>query len=260
MLLCAKGFQKQQISFKNNITVECTWWKGKWELERVGVDVGGGRIGGVRPVLLSSSLFLSLRCGRRGGVTDICFGNIFTHWLALLDEGLVGVLCVWGPAGAAVVGGSVKTQKICSNSRFHNGVKWSEEMSAWPWHCTVILGSAQQSSLSHTHTEGWLVHTDIFTMTMVQNTGKWEAHKQKLNSASQDLSCDWSISYSFKWEIFSSFTHHYVIPNLHVFLFSVDHKKRCLIVCSDFFFIQGNWMMTRGFTDPKMWWSTIKVL
>lgn len=64
---------------------------------KMGVGTGGrgrwgGRIGGVRPVLLSSSLFLSL--GRRGGVTDICFGNIFTHWLALLDEGLVCVLCV----------------------------------------------------------------------------------------------------------------------------------------------------------------------
>lgn len=66
---------------------------------KMGVGTGGrgrwgGHIGGVRPVLPSSSLFLSLRCGWREGVTDICFGNIFTHWLALLDEGLVGVLCV----------------------------------------------------------------------------------------------------------------------------------------------------------------------
>lgn len=168
MFVCANGFQKQQISFKNNITVECTWWKGKWELERVGVAVGG-RIGGVRPILLS--FFLYGEAGGEGWQTFVLgtfsrIGSLYRMKGAGECAPCVCV-CVWGLARAAVGGGSVKTPRFCSNSRFHNGVKWSQEMFAWPRHCTVTWGLLY-SRASHTHTQwyGW-ASTSIFTIIVV---------------------------------------------------------------------------------------------
>lgn len=178
---------------------------------KMGVGTGGrehwgGHIGGVRPVLLSSSPFLSLGCGRRGGVTDICFGNIFTHWLALLDEELVDVLCV-RTGGGCSRRGFCQNPKICSNSRFHNGVKWSEEMSAWPWHCTVILGSVQQSSLSHTHTECWLVGPHRYIHNKCHPKYR---RAEKLTSKSWTLLLKiWALTWVFLIHLNGKFFHHF---------------------------------------------------
>lgn len=89
---------------------------------KTGVGTGGrGRGGSYGGSTANPPLFLR---GRRGGVTDICLGNIFTHWLALLNERGLWMCCVceyeerrcigWGPLS----GGSVKTQKFVAIHAF----------------------------------------------------------------------------------------------------------------------------------------------
>lgn len=153
---------------------------------KMGVGTGGrghggrfGECGQLSSLLLS--FFLYSKAGGEGWQTFVLgtFSRIGSlYWM----RGAGGcALCVRGPTGAAVGEGSVKTPKICSNSRFHNGVKWSEEMSAWPWHCTVTWGPLN-SRTSHTHTQDWLSFSKMFFSKYSR-----EAHsiwvEQKLNSA-----------------------------------------------------------------------------
>ncbi len=140
---------------------------------KMGVGTGGRGCGGGASGECGQSSSLSFSMARPEGRGDRHLFWEHFHALAHSIEwkGLVNVLCVcvWGLARAAVGGGSVKTPRFCCNSRFHNGVKWSQEMFAWPRHCTVTWGLlySRSSHSHHTHTQDWLSFSDIFTIIVV---------------------------------------------------------------------------------------------
>lgn len=148
MCMCAKRIQKQRLSFKNNITVECTWWKEKQELERVGV-AAGGRIGGLRPILL-----LFFPQGWRGGVTDICLGNISRIGSHYWKRGACWCAVYASMKGTAVAGGGHcrgfrQTQKFVA---IHAFIMESNEARK----CPPVYGNTRQTSLTRTHAESRL--------------------------------------------------------------------------------------------------------
>lgn len=125
--------------------VECTWWRGGWDLWWVGVadrggegqGLGGTHIGTHSPHLYApglSPLTKGMKEREAGKwVTDICF-----HACAFTIK-WDGPLADWYWSCRELhwrVGPSTRlcpNLRICSSSCLHNEVKWSEEMLGWPW-------------------------------------------------------------------------------------------------------------------------------